>query len=78
MRAHGVAGRARWVLSALALAVSAPAEIPRLLTTDRLPSARARLRAFRGLAALRAYRAWAMLAAMAGARRAGNLRWNRG
>jgi glycosyltransferase involved in cell wall biosynthesis len=79
VRAQGIAGRAKWVLSALALAVSAPAEIPRLLTTDRLPSPRARLRAFRGLAALRAYRAWAMLAAMAGHRgRAGNLRWNRG
>jgi glycosyltransferase involved in cell wall biosynthesis len=79
VRARGPAGRIKWVLSALAMAVSAPAEIPRLLTTDRLPTFRARLRAFRGLAALRLYRAWAMLAALAGDQgRAGNLRWNRG
>ena len=78
VRAQGVAGRLKWVLSALAMAVSAPAEIPRLLTTDRLPTFRARLRAFRGLASLRAYRAWAMLAAMSHRGRAGNLRWNRG
>ena len=78
VQAQGIAGRLRWVLRALALAVSAPAEIPELVTTDRLPSARARFRAFRGLVALRAYRAWAMLAAMAGEQaRAGNLRWNR-
>ena len=79
VQAQGMGGRLRWVLRALALAVSAPAEIPHLLTTDRLPTARARVRAFRGLAALRADRAWAMLAALAGDRaRAGNLRWNRG
>jgi glycosyltransferase involved in cell wall biosynthesis len=79
MRARGAAGRVRWVLTALAMAVSAPAEIPRLMTTDRLPSFRARVRAFRGLASLRAWRAWAMLAAISGDHaRAGNLRWNRG
>jgi hypothetical protein len=49
------------------------------MTTDRLPSFRARLRAFRGLASLRAWRAWAMLTAISGDQaRAGNLRWNRG
>ena len=36
VRAQGAAGKAKWVLTALALAASVPAELPRIATTDRL------------------------------------------
>jgi GT2 family glycosyltransferase len=76
-RAQGPAGRVRWVLRAFALALSVPAEIPRIARTDRLAGFRARRRAFLGMAALRGYRARAMLAALRPAARGGNLEWNR-
>ena len=77
VRAGGAKGRTKWVLTALALAASAPAEIPRIATTDRLRGPRERWRAFLGLAGLRFYRAKAMLAALRPSARGGNLGWNR-
>lgn len=77
VRAGGARGRVKWVLTALALAASVPAEIPRIVTTDRLSGLRARRRAFLGLAGLRFYRAWAMFAALRPSARGGNLEWNR-
>ena len=77
VRAQGARGRAKWVLTALALAASVPAEIPRIATTDRLSGGRERWRAFLGLGALRLYRARAMLAALRPGARGGNRGWNR-
>lgn len=78
VRAIGPAGRAKWALSALAMAVSAPAEIPRILTTDRIAGGRGRAKAFLGLAAIRLYRAWRMLATLATPEtRAPGAGWNR-
>ena len=62
--AQGLAGRARWTLKALALAASPLAEIPRILGSDRLASARERRLAFRALVAMRLFRARRMLAVM--------------
>jgi len=77
--AAGLAGRARWVAKALALAVSPLAEIPRLLRTDRLAGFRARRLALQGLAGIRLYRARRMLEALVSEEvRAGSTRWNRG
>ncbi len=77
-RRRGVAGGARWAATALATALSVPVELPRILTTDRLDSPRARARAFRGLASIRLYRARRMLAMLVSpAARGGNLEWNR-
>ena len=75
--AGGIGGRVKWVLTALALAASVPATIPRVVTTDRLRGPRERRRAFLGLASLRLYRARAMLAALRPSARGGNLGWNR-
>jgi len=77
-RRPGAAGGARWALTALATALSVPAELPRILSTDRLDSPRARARALRGLAAIRLYRTRRMLATLVSpAARGGNLQWNR-
>jgi GT2 family glycosyltransferase len=76
-RARGAAGRTKWVLRAIALVLLVPAEIPRIARTDRLTGFRARWRAFLGMAALRGYRARAMLAALRPGARGGNLHWNR-
>jgi hypothetical protein len=58
---HGVRGRPRamavWALRTGAMALSPLAEVPRLLTTGRLPDLRARVLAFAGLARIRLYRA---------------------
>lgn len=78
MRATGPGGRVKWALSALAMAVSAPAEIPHILTTDRIAGARGRARAFLGLAGIRLHRSWRMLATLAApAKRAPGAGWNR-
>ena len=76
-QAKGAAGRVKWVLRAFALVAAVPVEIPRIARTDRLAGFRARWRAFLGMAALRGYRARAMLAAFRPAARGGNLEWNR-
>jgi GT2 family glycosyltransferase len=77
-RRRGAAGDARRAATALATALSVPAELPRIQSTDRLDSPRARARAFRGLAAIRLYRAQRMLAMLVSpAARGGNLQWNR-
>lgn len=57
----GRRGRGRWVLKALLLAVSAPAELPRILGARRLPDLRARALAFGVLLAIRLHRAGLML-----------------
>jgi GT2 family glycosyltransferase len=76
VRAQGAAGKAKWVLTALALAASVPAELPKIATTDRLSGLHERRQAALGMVGLRLYRARAMLAALRGAR-GGNLEWNR-
>jgi hypothetical protein len=71
-------GRAEWALRAGLLAASPPAEIPRILLSDRLAGPRQRLAAFRALAAMRLYRARRMLAELADpAARQRSARWNR-
>jgi hypothetical protein len=60
------------------MAVSAPAEIPRILATDRVAGWRGRGQAFLGLAGIRLYRAWRMLATLAAPEtRAPGAGWNR-
>jgi GT2 family glycosyltransferase len=54
-------GRIMWVLKAIALILSPPAEIPRLLRSDRISGLRERLLAFRTLCAIRAHRGRRML-----------------
>lgn len=76
--ARGLAGRARWTVKALALAVSPLAEIPRVAGSDRLASARERRLAFQALVAVRLFRARRMLAVMLSpAARSGAVEWNR-
>lgn len=53
-------GRVKWAAKMLALAASPLAEIPRILTDDRVSGPRSRLLAFAALARIRLYRAWLM------------------
>ena len=76
--AKGPAGKAKWLAKAAALTVSPLLNIPRIASSDRLTGVRGRWRAFRGLAALRFYRARKMLAVMLHAgTRAASTHWNR-
>jgi GT2 family glycosyltransferase len=76
--ARGPAGKAKWLAKAIALGVSPLLAIPRIARSDRLSGARSRRRAFRGLLAVRLYRARKMLAVMldSGTRTA-STGWNR-
>ena len=58
--------RVRWVLRAVAVAISPIAEIPRILRSDRVSGARSRWLAFVCLTRIRLYRAAAMLRRLAG------------
>ena len=71
-------GRARFALKTLAMALSPLAEVPRVLTSDRVSGARARGLAFAGLSRIRAYRAGRMAWLLAGGDpEALSGRWNR-
>jgi GT2 family glycosyltransferase len=71
-------GRLKWALTIPAMAASPVGEIPRILTSDRVSTARERRRAFRGLVAIRLYRARRMLRALLDDRgRTGSTEWNR-
>lgn len=54
-------GAVTWIARAAAMAASPLAEIPRVLTSDRLEGPRQRLDSFRGVAAMRLYRARRMM-----------------
>ena len=71
-------GRTRFALKAAVMALSPLAEIPRILSSDRISGWRSRGRAFAGLARIRLYRARAM-ARLLLSKDAQNLadRWNR-
>ncbi|MFN3937736.1 MAG: glycosyltransferase family 2 protein [Gemmobacter sp.] len=56
----GPTGRMRWVAKMLALVVSPVAEIPRILTCDRISGPRSRALAFAGMVRVRLYRARVM------------------
>lgn len=72
-------GRALWAGRALALALSPPAELPRILASDRIGGARARLLAWTCLARVRLYRARVMARLLwRGDAAALSGRWNRG
>ena len=72
-------GRLRWGLRALAMALSPPAELGRVLASDRVRGARARALAWAGVARVRLYRAWVMARLLAGVdAEALAGRWNRG
>ncbi len=62
----GLAPRARWAAKAVALALSPPAMLPRILCEDRIAGARERALAFAAMARIRLYRARVMLALLAG------------
>lgn len=55
------AGRLRFALKTLAMAASPLAELPKVLTSDRIEGLRSRMLAFAALARIRAYRARIML-----------------
>lgn len=76
--ARGGPGKAKWLVKAGALMVSPVMNIPRILRSDRLEGRTNRWRAFRGLTALRVYRARKMLEVMLrrGTRTA-SAQWNR-
>ena len=77
-QAQGLGGRARWFAKSLAMALSPLAEVPRILSTDRLGSPRDRRRALRAVAQVRLYRARRMLAVMfLPSARGGSVAWNR-
>lgn len=62
MQARGLAGRIKWGIKALAMAVSAPAALPRILRSDRIRGGiGAKVRAFAVLVRIRHYRAKLML-----------------
>ena len=75
---RGFGGQVKWVAKACVLPLSPLAEIPHLLTTDRLAGAAMRARAFGGLCAIRFWRARRMLAVMLdqGVKTA-SVEWNR-
>ena len=74
---HPVA-RVKWLLKTLAMAVSPLAEIPRILTSDRIEGLRNRALAFVGLGRIRLYRAGRMAQLFLGADPALLAgRWNR-
>lgn len=60
-------GRVKWAAKMLAMAVSPLAEVPRLITSDRIAGPGARVQAFVGLAQIRLYRTWQMARLLAGA-----------
>ncbi len=71
-------GRLKWGLKTMAMAVSPVAEIPRILTSDRISGVRNRALAFAGLARIRLYRTGRMIQLLLGGnpeRLSG--RWNR-
>ena len=69
------ADRLRWVLKALALAVSPIIEVPTILRSDRLFNAQERWMAFAVLARIRLYRSWRMLSLMVGAGPSSKAAW---
>ena len=69
-------GRVTWALKAVAVALTPPAEIPRVLASDRLAGPHQRLAAFRVMAAMRLYRARRMLTELAQPL-VPDARWNR-
>lgn len=72
------AGRVKWAIRMVAMALSPLAEIPKIMTSDRISGIRTRLLAFAGLVRIRAYRARLMAWLLMGgdpAELAG--RWNR-
>ncbi|MBD9444059.1 MULTISPECIES: glycosyltransferase [unclassified Rhizobium] len=78
-RAKGQQGwRLRWILRAVAVALSPVAELRRICVSDRLNGWRARGLAFVGLVLIRSYRAAIMLSLSCGATNATTLsqRWN--
>ncbi len=78
MQPRTVRGLAEWALRAGLLAASPMAEIPRILSSDRLRGPRQRLAAFRALAAMRLYRSRRMFAELADpASRQRSAHWNR-
>jgi glycosyltransferase involved in cell wall biosynthesis len=75
--ADGSRGRLRWALTIPLIALSPLAELPNVLTSDRVSGGRARALAFAGLVRVRLFRAWRMLLAMVdGAGETRQLRWN--
>src|SRR5262249_5672033 len=58
---NNMSGRARWVMRALAVAVSPITEVPRILGSTRVASARERFLAMLALIRIRLYRARRML-----------------
>jgi len=78
-RAKGRRGwRSRWILRAVAVALSPPMEVRRICGSDRLTGWRTRGLAFAGLVLIRSYRAAIMLSLACGANNATALssRWN--
>lgn len=72
-------GRMKWAAKTVAMLGSPLAELPRILTSDRISGARVRALAFAGLIRIRFYRGWRM-AQLMGGMDADKLsgRWNRG
>lgn len=72
-------GRVKWALKMMAMALSPLAEIPRILTEDRVSGLRSRALAFVALTRIRLYRAWLMAVLLLGGDAAAmSGGWNRG
>jgi hypothetical protein len=77
LKAEGFRGRLRWAAIIPLMALSPLAEVPNVLTSDRVSGPRARALAFAGLVRVRLFRARRMLLAMlGGAGETSRLRWN--
>ena len=75
---HRRGWRRRWILRAIAVAVSPAFELFRIGLSDRIEGPRARILAFLGAVLIRSYRAWTMCTLAFGARRPSVVEhWNR-
>jgi glycosyltransferase involved in cell wall biosynthesis len=76
--ASGRWGRSKWVVRAIAVALSPLAEIPTVVRSNRVSGARQRCLALYGLIRIRLYRGWAMVKLLADAEaRHSSQVWNR-
>lgn len=78
LRVRGPGGRAKWALTAVAMAASPLAEVRHILASDKIASAHERWMAIRGLTRIRLYRARRMLKTLIDTDvRSASTRWNR-
>ena len=71
-------GRLKWLAQSAVMGVSPLAELPKIITSDRVSGLRERRLAFQGVCAVRFYRACGMFRLAMGSGRQASRDWNRG